>query len=60
MFEHEKLHFQCTYHWFVIEREALHGSQSIGRTVDLFENNKGLALHLQVLGDQDVQDLAEL
>ena len=49
-----------TYHWLVVERESLHGSQGIGGAVNLFENNKGLTLHLHVSCDQDVQNLPEL
>lgn len=49
-----------TYHWFIIERESLHGSQSIGCRVDLFENHKCLAPHLQGLHCHYVQDLTKL
>lgn len=51
---------QGAYHGFIIKRKALHGSQSIGGTVNLFEDHKGLTLHFKRPGNEDVQDLAKL
>lgn len=48
------------YHGLVVEREALHGTQGVGGTADLLEDDEGLAPHLQAPRHQDIQDLAKL
>ena len=35
------------HHGLVVEGEALHGTQGVGGTADLLEDDKGLAPHLQ-------------
>ena len=35
------------HHGLVVEGEALHGTQRVGGTADLLEDDKGLAPHLQ-------------
>ena len=48
------------YHWFVIKREALHGAEGVGATVNVFEDDEGLPSHPQRLHSNNVQDLTKL